>query len=141
MPHTEYPGYVSEWMETIENSVRSNHQVCLEYVDKLEEYARDVHSDYLMGFGQFHRGFVCYLEAELSRSMEFFSSALNHLIAGESWSVAVRAYNAMGNIADYQGDVSLAIDCYLKGLAMSREHDLPLWNMTFCPISEMSTLP
>lgn len=125
MPHTDCPSYVSEWMETIKESVRSSHQVCLEYVDKLEEYARKVHSDYLMGFAQFHRGFVSYLEAELSQSMEYFSSALNHLLAGESWFLAVRAYNAMGNIADYQGDVSLAIDCYLKGLAMSREHDLP----------------
>lgn len=125
MAQTEYPKHISAWMEIIKENVRANHQVCLEYVGKLEEYARDVHSDYLMGFGQFHRGFVSYLEAELSQSMKYFSSALNHLIAGESWFLAVRAYNAMGNIADYQGDVSLAIDCYLKGLAMSRENDLP----------------
>ena len=116
MAQTEYPKYVLDWMETIKKSVRSSHQVCLEYVDKLEEYARDVRSDYLMGFGQVHRGFVSYREAELSRSMEYFSSAVNHLIAGENWYLVVKAYNAMGNIADYQGDVSLA---------MSREHDIP----------------
>lgn len=125
MEQTEYPKFISEWMTTIKESVRSNRQLCLEHVEKLEEYARAVRSEYLLGFCQYQRGYACYLDAELSQSIKFFSSALNHLIDGECWHLAVKTYNAMGNIADYQGDVSLAIDCYLKGLAMSRENDLP----------------
>ena len=111
---------------------------CLEYVALIENYARGVQAEYLMGFSCFYRGFVSYLKAELDDSMNYFSLALNPLIAGENWKKAVKTYVAMGNIADYQGDVSLAIDCYLKGLAMSQEANLPeMEHDFFCNIGNV----
>lgn len=132
MPEANYPKQVSDWMDKIPKMVMSDPKSCLEHIDLLENYAREAHSDYLLGWGLFYRGFVRYLQAELNESMHLFSAALNLLIAGENWKFAIKSYVAMGNIADYQGDVSLAIDCYLKGLAMSREHDLPEMTHDLC---------
>ena len=132
MPETNYPKHVSGWMEKIPKMVASDPKSCLEHIELLENYAREVHSDYLLGWGLFYRGFVRYLQAELNESMHLFSAALNLLIAGENWKFAIKSYVAMGNIADYQGDVSLAIDCYLKGLYMSREHNLPKDEYDIC---------
>lgn len=124
MGQTGLPKHVSSWMDTIEQTVFSNPEVCEDLLGKLEEYAQEVRSEYLKGYCLFFRGFRFYAEARLEESMEKLSEALNRLIAGENWNLVTKTYNAMGNIADYQGDVSLAIDCYLKGLTVSREHGL-----------------
>ena len=132
MEYTRWPRYVSEWMEMIEKTVVSSPETCKEHIRRLEEYAAEVRSDYLNGYSLFFRGYLSYVEANLEDSMAFFSGALNALIYGENWKMATRTYNAMGNISDYQGDVSLAIDCYLKGLYMSREHDLQKEEYDIC---------
>ena len=125
MSKIEYPQHVLEWMDKIETSLPANLDECMEYVTLVEDYARRVHSDYLMGFSWFYRGFVSYIKADLADSMTYFSLALNPLITGENWKKAVKTYVGLGNIADYQGDLSLAIECYLKGLTLSQEKNLP----------------
>ncbi len=138
MSQNQYPKHILDLMDDIERVLPANLDSCLEYVSKLEDYAQEVYSEYLMGFAWFYRGFVSYIKAELSDSMHYFALALHPLIAGENWKKAVKTYVAMGNIADYQGDVSLAINCYLKGLAMSQEQNLPaLEHDLFCNIGNV----
>ena len=124
MDHTRYPEYVREWMEIIDKSKGVDIPKMLEYCDKLQEYAQTINCNYLRGFVLFFRGFAYYVEAKLEESMSVFSSALNYLIPAEDWYMTARTYNSMGNIADLQGDLSLATDCYCKGLAISKEQEL-----------------
>lgn len=111
-------------MEAIEANVTANPEVFHESCRELEEYAAANRIEYLKGFCSYYRGYRSYADADLEDSLAYLSEALNRLIAGEDWLLASKAYNAMGNIADFQGDSSLAIDCYIKGLSLSREHEL-----------------
>ena len=126
MECTAYPTHIREWMETIEKSVGVDSDCLMEHCDKLLAYARKANSDYLKGFALFFRGFGFYAMAKLEESMSALSSALNYLIAAEDWYMTARTYNSMGNIADFQGDLSLATDCYCKGLRISKENELGL---------------
>lgn len=126
MDRTIYPLYVQEWMDTIEQSLGVDSARLMEYCDKLMEYAQKNHLNYLKGFALFFRGYGFYSMAQLEESMSALSAALNYLVSEEDWFMAARTYNAMGNLADFQGDLSLATDCYCKGLVISREHELGL---------------
>lgn len=118
------PARVTTMMELIEQNVAANPEIFLKNCAQLEEYAAATRNEYLKGFCSFYHGYSSYVNAELEESLAYLSEALNRLIAGEDWRLAAKTYNAMGNIADFQGDTSLAIDCYIKGLTLSREHEI-----------------
>ena len=127
MDRTRYPEYVQEWMDIVEESKSCGDVPKMtELSNKLYDYAQTANCGYLKGYSLFYIGFSCYIESKLEESMSALSSALNYLIDAEDWYMAARTYNAMGNVADLQGDLSLATDCYCKGLAISREHALGL---------------
>ena len=119
------PQYVREWMEEIEKNVVSDNDRMMIFCDKLEQYANKHNDDFLKGFHLFFRGFNKYLNAQLEQGMEVLSNALNYLISSQAWGMAAHAYNSMGNISDFQGDISLAIDCYMKGLTLAIEYGIP----------------
>ena len=125
MPVTKYPDYIHEWMTVIEQNVVADNDKMVQYCDKLEQYAEENNEGFLKGFSLFYRGFNRYLNAQLEQGMEDLSSALNLLISSQAWGMAAHTYNSMGNIADFQGDISLAIDCYIKGLTLAKEHNIP----------------
>ena len=125
MQERKIPPYVQDWMHEIANHVRSNNACVLEFCTKLEQYAEETNDDYLKGYSLFYRGFYQYFNAQLEQGMALFSCALNYLIAAQEWDLVSRTYNLMGNIADFHGDISLAIDCYMKGLSLAVEYDIP----------------
>ena len=118
------PQHVQEWMQEIEINAVSNNDRTMEFCAKLEQYADEHDEGFLKGYSLFFRGFNCYLNARLERSMEDLSAALNYLISAGAWGMVAHTYNSMGNIAYFQGDISLAIDCYIKGLSLVTEHDI-----------------
>ncbi len=126
MDHSNLPTKVKSWMETIKKCLTTDSKRFAEYCAKLEEYANEVHSDYLKGFSLYYKAMGHYIESHLEDSMTLMADALNHLIASEAWELVAKTYNAMGNISDFQGDISLAIDCYMKGLLLSKEHGILL---------------
>lgn len=125
MTRDDFPIRISTLMESIEKNVTSNPELFLEHCRELEAYANANRNEYLKGFCYFFLGYHSYACADLESSIAYLSEALNRLIAGEDWKLAARTYNAMGNIADFQSDASLAIDCYAKALSLSREHEIP----------------
>ena len=125
MDRDNFPAKVTKLMDAIEKNVVSDRAVFEQSCAELEQYARQSRTDYLLGYCLFYRGYACYAAAELEDSLAYLSAGITPLIAGEDWKLAAKTYNAMGNIADFQGDSSLAIDCYIKGLSLSRERDLP----------------
>ena len=124
MKERNIPQHVREWMTEIEANVMTDNARMVEFCDKLDQYANEHNDIFLKGYSLFHRGFNKYLNAQLEQGMEVLSTALNYLIAAESWELVANAYNSMGNISDFQGDISLAIDCYLKGLAFAIEYNI-----------------
>ncbi len=119
------PQHVQEWMQEIEANVVADNDRMMEYCARLEQYADEHNEGFLKGFTLFYRGFNRYLNARLEQGMEDLSAALNYLISAEAWGMVAHTYNSMGNIADFQGDISLAIDCYMKGLSLAKEHHSP----------------
>ena len=138
MEHNNYPARIAELMGSLEKNAASDHEVFEKQCAELEAYGAAHRDEYIKGFCLFYKGLVGYVLAELANSMRYFSEAINHLIAGEDWYLAARTYNAMGNISDFQGDTSLAIDCYVKGLSMSREHDI--YKMQYDIISNIANV-
>lgn len=124
MDHANLPEHVQEWNRKIEEHVVTNPKLLMEYCDKLEQYADETHSNYLKGYSMFFRGYGYYTMSKLEESMTALTCALNELAGTDDWFMTARTYNSMGNIADFQGDLSLAIDCYCKGLSISKEHGL-----------------
>ena len=119
-----YPEFVRKWFDIIVESAGSDSVRMAEHCDMLEQYARSEHYDDLMGNSLFYRGYNSYAIGRLNDSMDHLSAALNFLLNAGEWEMAARCYTAMGNIADTQGDVSLATDCNFKGLALCQENDL-----------------
>ncbi len=130
LERTKYPDEIQKWMEVIEKSAGVDAERLMTYCEKLYDYAQEVNSDYLKGFSLFFRGFGYYSMAKLEESMDALSSALHHLIDAEDWYMTAKTYNSMGNIADFQADLSLSTDCYCKGLAISKEHGFGLLSFT-----------
>ncbi len=118
------PNYVRQWMLEVEQNVMANNDRMVEFCDKIDQYANENDDTFLKGYSLFYRGFNKYINAQLEQGMEVLSTALNHLISAQSWELVANAYSSMGNIADFQGDISLAIDCYLKGLSLAIEYNL-----------------
>jgi len=118
------PQHVQEWMQEIEANVVADNDRTMEFCAKLEQYADEHNEGFLKGFSLFYRGFNGYLNARLEQGMEDLSAALNYLISAQAWGMVAHTYNSMGNIADFQGDISLAIDCYIKGLSLALEHNI-----------------
>ena len=119
-----FPQCVQEWMAEIEQKVKGDVDCVAELCDKLDAYAAEHDDANLKGFSLFYRGFNVYANAQFEQGMELLSISINYLISAEMWRLAANAYNSMANIADFQGDVSLAIEYYLKGLYLATEHDL-----------------
>ena len=124
MQKRDLPQYVRDWMLEVEQNVMTNNERMVEYCDKIDQYAEEKNDTFLRGYSLFYRGFNKYINAQLEQGMEVLSSALTYLISTQSWEFVANAYNSMGNIADFQGDISLAIDCYLKGLALTIEYGI-----------------
>ena len=119
-----YPDIVLEWIEIIKQSVQKDAARMNEYIEKLRHYAEDNGSTYLIGYAFYYQGLDAYSRAELDLAMESLTEALKYLSMSETWNLVVRCYNIVGNIATFQGDTSLAIDCYVKGLSMARQQDI-----------------
>ena len=119
------PQYVKEWMLEVEQNVVADNDRMMLFCDKLEQYANEHNDDFLKGYHLFYRGFNKYLNAQLEQGMEVLSNALKYLVSSQAWGMVAHAYNSMGNISDFQGDTSLAIDCYLNGLSLTIEHNAP----------------
>ena len=123
MDRTLFPDYVNKWVDLIEETSESDPQRMLEYCTELEAYATDIQSDALLGYSLFFRGVNTYSNGDLTSSSDYLTASLTHLIETDEWEYTARTYTALGNIADSQGDISLAIDYYFKGLTLCQEQD------------------
>ena len=119
----KYPDIVQEWMKIIQASVGQDTARLNEYIEKLKHYAEDNGSVYLIGFCFYYQGQNAYSCADLKLSMESLTEAARYLSMADSWAMAAHSYNIMGNIATFEGDTSLAIDCYIKCLTMAHLHN------------------
>lgn len=138
MRRKKIPEKISQWLQCIEDIWVTDPEETIQYCNKLEEYADETKSDYLKGYSLFHKGYCNYWLNRPEEGVAHLSVAINCLIRAEEWVLVARSYNALGNIADFQGDLSLAIDCYFKGLSCSREHNLD--NISFYLESNLANI-
>ena len=124
MEMKDFPPVVQEWLGIVRQASGRETVRMKEYNEKLRTYAEDNGSTILIGLSIYYEGFDCYMNAQLDLSMVLMSEALKYLSMAESWRMASHCYSCMGNIAAFQGDTSLAIDCYIKSLEMARTHDI-----------------
>ena len=124
MARKEFPDKVLEWIETVETISGSNPDSALEYCEKIAKYAEETKSEYLKGFSLFYKGYCKYFLNELEDAISYFSESLSLLNDSEEWNLVGRCYNALGNIAEFQDDLSLSVDYFFKGLNCCYEHEL-----------------
>ena len=124
MQKQNVPAHVQEWLTEAEQNAVGDIDRMAELCDKLDQYAEENDDTSIKGQSLFYRGFNQYANAKLEEGMELLSLSINYLISANLWRLTANAYNSMANIADFQGDVSMAIDYYLKGLYIATEHDI-----------------
>lgn len=122
MPEQNLPKYVQEWLVEIEQNAMTDTEHMATLCDRLDQYAEENNNTMVKGQSLFYRGFNKYVNAHLEEGMEILSVSINYLIAAKMWRLAANAYNSMANIADFQGDVSMALEYYLKGMYLATEH-------------------
>lgn len=124
MDRNLYPEHINKWLSIIDECAETDPQRMAEHCDLVERYAGETRNDALMGYSIFQRGYSAYAQGRLTDSSDYLSSALTYLLSGGEYEMGARVYTALGNIADTQGDTSLATDCYFKGLTLCQEHNL-----------------
>ena len=124
MQEQNIPQYVQDLLNEIEQNVMSDCAFISNLCDKLDQYANENNDICVKGQSLFYRGFNQYANAQLEFGMETLSSSISYLISSQLWRLAANAYNSMANIADFQGDVSIAVEYYLKGLSIATEHNI-----------------
>ena len=120
----KYPDIVQEWMEIIKKASGQDTTLLNEYIEKLRRYAEDNGSVYLIGYCFYFLGHDAYINTQLDLAVDCLTEAVKYFSMAESWSMTAQSYNLMGNIATFHGDMSLAIDCYVKTLGMARLHNI-----------------
>ena len=124
MQEQNLPQYVQDLLAEVEQNVMTDTEHMAQLCDRLDQYAEENDSAFVKGQSLFYRGFNKYANAQLDEGMEILTVSVNYLIAAELWRLAANAYNSMANIADFQGDVSMALEYYLKGLYLATEHHI-----------------
>lgn len=124
MSNNEYNPTVSNWMKQIEDNCMTNAAFALECCEKLEQYAYEVDSDSLRGYCLFYKGFSYYTLYQLDKSYECLLLSVKFLSQTDQWKLVVRAYNALGNITHFQGEMTQSIDYFFTGLRLCREYEL-----------------
>ena len=124
MQERNIPQFVQEWLAEVEQNAMTDPEHMAQLCNRLDRYAEENNNVFVKGQSLFYRGFNKYANAQLEEGMEILSVSINYLIAAELWRLAANAYNSMATIADFQGDVSMALEYFLKGLYIATEHDL-----------------
>lgn len=122
MQERTIPQQVQELLTEIDQNVMSDIECMTKLCDRLDRYVDENDDTCLKGQSLFYRGFNKYVNAQLEEGMELLSASINYLIASEMWRLVANAYNSMANIADFQGDISLSLEYFLKGLYLATEH-------------------
>ena len=126
MPSESFPSHVNELRALIEENCAEDLAKTLELCETLEQYAYEVDSNELRAYCQFYKGLAYYLHAQLSRGYDLLVRSIDPLCQTEQWELAGKAYNALGNIASFQGELSLAVDYFFTGLRFCKTHQLTI---------------
>ena len=124
MQERNLPQYVQDLLKDVEQNVMADTGHIAQLCDRLDQYADESNEAFIKGQSLFYRGFNKYANAQLEEGLEILSNSVNYLISAELWRLAANAYNSMANIVDFQGDISMALEYYLKGLEIATERNL-----------------
>ena len=125
MLREHYPSHVRDLMALIEKNYTENLGETIDLCEALEQYAYEVDSNELRAYCQFYKGISYYLQAQLDKGYNLLSGCLELLLETGQCELVGKAYNALGNIASFQGELSLAVDYFFVGLRFCKEHHLP----------------
>ena len=122
MLHENYPSHISELMELIEKNYIEEFSETIDRCEVLEQYAYEVDSNELRAYCQYYKGVSYYLQSQLNKSYNLLAGCLDLLRETGQCELLGKAYNALGNIASFQGELSLAVDYFFTGLRFCKEH-------------------
>ena len=119
-----FPPRISELRELIKKNYAEDLKGTLDRCEVLEQYAYEVDSNALRAYCQFYKGLALYHHAQLDRGYDLLLRCIEPLCQSEQWELAGKAHNALGNIASFQGELSLAVDYFFNGLRFCKAHQL-----------------
>lgn len=124
MPRKSFNRKVDELKREIEKSYLTEPLYTLECCETLEQLAYEVDSHELRAYCMIYKGLAYYTHYELDRAYETLLRSVDFLLQTKQWALAGKAYNALGNLAYYQGEFSMAVDYFFLCIRFCREHGL-----------------
>lgn len=101
----------------------SDPQVCLELCQKVIQQGKKEEDAVLLGFGYYYLAKAYFTLNDYNHFVEYLQLGIEYQKKSAQWSILARSYNLMGINAISQGNVTVALDQYLRGLKIGRGHN------------------
>ena len=115
---------VLELVEKIKKNKYSNYDVVIETAQELAEIAKSQENIGIYGYALFNEAYAYYNIDNVSKAFVTFGDALNPLSESEQWEYLASDYCVLGIISNSQGNASMAMDYYLRGISVCECHDI-----------------
>ncbi|SFQ48240.1 diguanylate cyclase (GGDEF) domain-containing protein [Lachnospiraceae bacterium XBB1006] len=96
----------------------------LEKSRKLAEIAEAQEERGLYAYALFSQAYCLYLLNQIEESSMIYTQIIPDLALTEQWELVARSYSVLGIISSGSGNVPMAMDNYLQGLRVCKEHEL-----------------
>ncbi len=116
---------VQLWMQEVLNNRGKNAQLTFKYCEDIIEYAKENKDDALLGFAYYYCAETYYCLNDGENFFRMVAKALAYQNRAQQWELMAKSYNFMGISAMNRGNAPIALDYYLNGLNLCKEHHYP----------------
>jgi diguanylate cyclase (GGDEF)-like protein len=113
-----------ELVNEIEQKRLVDPALILEKSRRLAEIAQMQEEEGLYAYAYFSQAYCLYLTNQIEESSLLYSQVIPDLQRTEQWDLVARSYSILGIISSGSGNVPMAMDNYLQGLRICKEHNL-----------------
>ena len=125
MNFDKYDQDVQQWIQTVLTNYRQDPDTTLKYSNFIVSYGTETNDSRLIGIGYFYIAISYYHLNDGEKFFETVSKALNHLENAKEWEYIAKCYNLLGIIAMSRGNLPVAYDYYLSGIAYCEKYNFP----------------
>ena len=115
---------VRELVERIKKHSYSEFDIVIEAAQELIEIAKSQGNKAIHGYALYNLAYAFYNKDNVTKAFVLFEEAVTFLSESEQWAYLASAYCVLGIISNSQGNVSLAMDYYLRGVSVCECHDV-----------------
>lgn len=124
MNYKEYSEQIQEWIDLVMENRGVHADKTLENCRRIEQYARQVNDEKLLGFSYYYAGETFYMLNDIERLFRNMTKAMGYLERTRQWELSARAYNLLAITSLNRGNAPFAMDYYLNGLSYCTKYQL-----------------